>query len=355
MQRFRLPASPTEVVLGAGASALVGEELRRLGAERAIVLSTPRRRSEAERVAGELGPRAVRVLAIAEEHVPSDVAERGRSETARHAGDALVPVGGGSTIGLAKAIALAHEVPILAIPTTYSGSEMTPIWGVTRDGVKRTGRDDRVRAASVLYDPLLSRNLPPRVAVPSAFNALAHAVESLYAPDAAAHVLEWAGDAARALVDTLPALSEGSDDLGARESALRGACLAGACLGGASMGLHHKLCHVLGGSFGLPHAETHATLLPHVARFNLEACPAARERLAAALRTTDPVGALFAHAEATGVLRGLAALGLPRSALDRVVELTTAAPYPNPRPVTPDALRRLLEDAYGTERRAVMP
>jgi len=289
------------------------------------------------------------VLAIAEEHVPLEIAERGRAEAARHRADALVPVGGGSTIGLAKAIALEHPMPILALPATYSGSEMTPIWGLTQGGVKRTGRDERVRAACVLYDPVLSRHLPAAVAVPSAFNALAHAVEALYAPDADAEALGWAEEAARELVQGLPALAAGSDDLAARERVLHGACLSGACLGRASMALHHKLCHVLGGSFGLPHAETHAALLPYVARFNLEASPGARERLGRALGTHDPVAALFDLARSAGVALGLAHLGLHRSALDRVVELATAAPYPNPRAVTPEALRGLLEEAYRGE------
>jgi maleylacetate reductase len=345
MQRFQL-GSKTHVILGAGASGLAHEELARVGARRALVLSTSRRRAEAERVAGNLGASAISMLAIAEEHVPLGIAVQGRREAARVSADVLVPIGGGSTVGLAKAIALEQPLPILAIPTTYSGSEMTPIWGLTDAGVKRTGRDERVRAAAVLYDPVLSRTLPPAVAVPSAFNALAHAVEALYAPDADAEAVAWALDAVRALVDSIPALSAGSDALEPREAALRGACLAGACLGRTSMGLHHKLCHVLGGSFGMPHAETHAALLPYIAKLNLDAAPAARERLGGVLATDDPAGALLALAKSAGVTLGLGALGLQRAALDRVVELATGAPYPNPRAVTPEALRGLLEAAY---------
>lgn len=343
-RRLQVAASPTRVVLGAGAAALVGEELSQLGSARALVLSTNGRRSEADRIAAEIGERGAGVLAIAEEHVPMDVAVRGRAEAARVAADALVAVGGGSTVGLAKAIALVHTVPIVAIPTTYSGSEMTPVFGLTDGGVKRTGRDERVRAACVLYDPLLSRDLPARVAVPSAFNALAHAVEALYAPECDEAMRELAEDSVRLLAGVLPALAAGSRELDVRERALHGACLAGACLGRASMGLHHKLAHVLGGTFGLPHAETHAALLPHTARYNLAAAPAARVALARALGG-EPVDALVALVDATGVKRGLGALGLKRESLDHVAELATAAPYPNPRPVTKDALVALLEAA----------
>lgn len=346
VQRFQLAGVKTQVVLGVGASELVERELSTLGAERALVLSTNGRRSLAESIAVQIGNRAAAVLAIAREHVPVQIAVLGRQEASLHRADALIPVGGGSTIGLAKAIALEHGLPIVAIPTTYSGSEMTPIWGLTEGGVKQTGRDDRVAAAAVLYDPILSRDLPASVAVPSAFNGLAHAVEALYAPGVDEDVLSWAEEAVKELASVIPALSSCSNDLAVRERALHGACLAGACAGRAPMGLHHKLCHVLGGAFGLPHAETHAALLPFVARFNLEAAPAARERLSRALGHADPAAALFDLARSSGVKVGLEGLGLSHDALDRVVQLAVAAPYPNPREITSGALRVLLEEAF---------
>ncbi len=230
-RRFRLSGVPTEVVIGPEASGWVGEEVARLGASRALVVTTARRRGIGDRIAGEVGARAVGVLAIAEEHVPVEIAERGREEARRVAADVLVPVGGGSTIGLAKAIALTQSLPIIAVPSTYSGSEMTPVWGLTEAHLKKTGRDDRVRAVAALYDPRLSQHLPPKVAVPSAFNALAHAVETLYAPGASEAVLGWAETSVGHLVRALPALASGSDDLVLREGTLEGSCLAGACLG----------------------------------------------------------------------------------------------------------------------------
>lgn len=346
MVRRLLPGSVPAVFLGDGAVDLVTTETDGLGAGRALVLSTPTRTAAAEQVSSLLGARSAGLLAIAEEHVPVETAEQGRAEAAARRADVLVAVGGGSTVGLAKAIALTLELPIIAVPTTLSGSEMTPVWGLTEGGVKRTGRDERVRARSVLYDPRLSLGLPPAIAVPSAFNALAHAVEALYAPEADPELRDLAEEGARLLVDGLPALSAGSRDTAAREPSLHGACLAGACLARASMGLHHKLCHVLGGTFGLPHALTHAVLLPHVARFNLEAAPAARDRLVRALDAADPVRALLELGAANGVPPNLAALGLAREALDEAAALATAKPYPNPRAASAADVRRILEAAY---------
>jgi alcohol dehydrogenase class IV len=346
MIRRLLPGSVPAVFLGDGAIELVVTEADRLGSGRALVLATPRRTTAAEEVSALLGARSAGLLAIAEEHVPIETAEKGRAEAAARRADALVAVGGGSTVGLAKAIALTLELPIIALPTTLSGSEMTPVWGITEAGVKRTGRDERVRPHSVLYDPRLSLGLPPGVAVPSAFNAIAHAVEALYAPEADAELLDLAEEAVRLLVDGLPSLSAGTRDTAARALSLHGACLAGACLARASMGLHHKLCHVLGGTFGLPHATTHAVLLPYVARFNLEAAPAARARLARALGATDPARALLDLGARAGVPRSLASLGLERESLDEAAALATAKPYPNPREVSASDVRSILEAAY---------
>ena len=334
------------VWLGDGAEAQVREQSDRLGVRRALVLSTARRTEAAARVSERLGESSAGVLAIAREHVPLEIAQQGSLEATRRGADALVPVGGGSTIGLAKAISLELALPIVALPTTFSGSEMTPVWGLTEAGAKRTGRDERVRAACVLYDPRLSLSLPASVAVPSAFNALAHAVEALYAPEANAELVALAAKAASALAGSLPSLSSGALDIPRREAALEGACLAGACLGRSSMGLHHKLCHVLGGSFGLPHALTHAVLLPYVARFNLEAAPDARAALGRALHADDAVSALFALRAASGIPSSLAALGLPANALRRAAELATASPYANPRPVSTADVLSVLEAAH---------
>jgi homogentisate 1,2-dioxygenase len=350
LRHLYFSGNPTRVVLGAGASRQLDAELARLGVRRALVISTTGRRANAMSLAAALGTRSLGVLDLAREHVPLEIVHEARAETARRGADALVAFGGGSTIGLAKAIALEHALPIVSLPTTFSGSEMTTIWGITEASVKRTGRDERLRAAAVLYDPELSLFVPPAVAINSAFNALAHTVEALYAADADAETLLLAELGARALVESLPALANASASTDLRERAFYGSCLAGACLGRASMGLHHKLCHVLGGSFGLPHAPTHAALLPHVADFNLAVAAEAQKRLGRALSAANPAAALFDLAERVGVPLDLASLGLPREALDRVVELTLASPYQNPREVTAEVLSQLLDRAHRGKR-----
>jgi len=260
-----------------------------------------------------------------------------------------VAIGGGSAIGMAKAIALAGGPGSIAVPTTYSGSEMTAIWGITRDGAKETGRDERVRPRAVLYDPTLTLDLPPAIAGPSALNAAAHCVEALYAPDVNPVVALLAAEGLRALAASAPRVVRAPDDLPGRSEALYGAWLAGLSLGASTMGLHHKLCHVLGGSFGLPHAETHAVVLPHTVAYNAPAAPAAMHAAARALHTTDVPRALHALladvARVAGTPTSLRALGLRDADLDRAVTLATARPYPNPRPVEARALRALLARA----------
>jgi maleylacetate reductase len=295
--------------------------------------------------------------------VPAPVADAAVGRAASLGADVVVAVGGGSAIGLAKAIALAGGPACVAVPTTYSGSEMTPIWGTTRDGAKETGRDERVRPRAVLYDPALTLDLPPRVAGPSALNAVAHCVEALYAPDANPVVALLAAEGLRALARAAPRIVRAPDDLDARTGALYGAWLAGLSLGAATMGLHHKLCHVLGGSFGLPHAETHAVVLPHAVAYNAAAAPAAmavvagtladagvdggeRPRDADALRVPRALHALLADvAAAAGAPTTLRELGLRDADLDRAASLAAARPYPNPRPVHADAVRALLARA----------
>ncbi|WP_131743027.1 maleylacetate reductase, partial [Actinomadura roseirufa] len=270
-------------------------------------------------------------------------AERARSAAAGSGADGLVAVGGGSAIGLAKAVALTTGLPILAVPTTFAGSEMTPVWGITSGGVKRTGRDRRVLPRTVVYDPVLARSMPGATAAVSGINAMAHAAEALYAPDVTPVGAVLAEEAVRALAAALPAIAGGDRD--AVAEGLYGAWLAGACLGSTTMGLHHKLCHVLGGTFGLPHAPTHAVVLPYVLAHNLPAAPEAARRLARALDAADPVAGLRALLDRLGTPRSLAELGLDAASVGKAAELAGRDPYANPRPAGPRELRALLEAA----------
>ncbi len=339
-------ALPGRVVFGEGALSGIGDELERLGARRALVLSTPGRRPLAEDVGGRLGDRLAGIFDGAAMHVPLDVAEAGRRAAEEARADCCVAVGGGSTIGLGKAIALTSGRPVIAIPTTYSGSEMTPVWGLTERGAKRTGRDLRVLPRVVLYDPILTLSLPPRVAGPSGMNAIAHCVEALYARNANPIVSIMAEEGVRALASALPAVVRDPSDLKPRAEALYGAWLAGACLGAAGVALHHKLCHVLGGSFGLPHAETHAVVLPHAVAYNAPAAGEAMRRVARALGADDAAAALFDLARRLGAPTSLADLGLAEADLERAAVLATENPYWNPRPIDRAAVLSILRDAY---------
>jgi maleylacetate reductase len=342
MRDFVHSALPMRVAFGAGRSAALADELDHLGLRRVLVLSTPEQRDLAERIAEQLGERAAGVHAEARMHVPVDVADRAVDVAAVHGADGCVAVGGGSTVGLGKIIALRSGLPVVALPTTYAGSEMTPVWGLTENEVKRTGKDPVVLPRSVVYDPELTLSLPVPTSVTSGVNAIAHAVEALYAPDGSPIVSLMAEEAVRAMASALPRIVADPTDPEGRSEALYAAWLAGACLGATTMGLHHKLCHVLGGTLGLPHSETHTVLLPYVWAFNAPAAPAAAAALDRALGA-EPLGERL---RAVGAPRALSELGAKREDLARVIDQAVDAPYSNPRRVTRDALTALLDAAY---------
>ena len=353
-RHFSVRRGTAKIVFGAGASGdLLGKEVTALGAAKVFIVSTPGRAADAGRMAARLGERSAGVFTEAREHVPADTVASARRALDTSGADTVLALGGGSAIGLAKALALSANVRIIAVSTTYSGSEMTPMYGITEGGEKRTGRDERVRPSLVIYDPERTASLPRGVTMTSLWNAMAHAVEALWVngSDRAAHV--GAEDAVRLLASSMMRLSARLDDVAAREDALEGAYLAGAVFADAGSGLHHKLCHVLGGMFDLPHAATHAAVLPHVVRFHREAAPDAMSALARALGVVDPVVGLARLARATGVPTSLAAVGMPRDGLARVAEALLAAPPFHPRALERDSLTAMLEAAF--EQPAVPP
>ncbi|MDT9695007.1 maleylacetate reductase [Streptomyces sp. P17] len=344
---FTHESVPVRIVLRRGAAiSATADEARRLGLRRLLVLSGPRGAGTARAVADSLGPLCAALHAEARMHVPVEVADRA-VEAARAAGaDGCVAVGGGSSIGLGKAVALRTGLPLIAVPSTYSGSEMTPLWGLTERGVKRTGRDPVVQPRSVVYDPELTLSLPVPLSVTSGVNAVAHAVEALYAPDASPLTRLTAEEGIRVMAEALPAVAEDPESLEARSRALYGAWLCGTSLGAATMGLHHKLCHVLGGSFDLPHAETHTLVLPHVLAYNAPAAPEATAAVARALRTDDAPRALWELPRSLGAPRSLAELGLAEADLAQAAAQTTGEISVNPRRVTTDGVLQVLRGAY---------
>lgn len=262
------------------------------------------------------------------------------------AADGVLALGGGSTIGLGKAIALRSDLPQIVIPTTYAGSEMTPILGGTKDGRKVTQRSPRILPETVIYDVDLTLTLPPALSATSGMNAIAHAVEALYAPGINPVVTMMAEDGIRKLATALPRIVADFRDTDARSDALYGAWLCGACLGAVGMGLHHKLCHVLGGAFGLDHAETHTVILPHAIAYNAESAPSAMMCAARALGEPDVAAALYGLADRLGARRSLRELGMSFGDIAHAAELTAASPYPNPRPLDEDAIRDLITRAW---------
>lgn len=343
---FIYQARPARVIFGAGSLDHLEREVLELGAQRALVLCTPEQRDLAQHIVERLGARAAGLYDRATMHVPIEIARDAQAFARSCGADCAIAIGGGSTIGLGKAIALESSLPILAIPTTYAGSEMTPIYGLTEGGIKRTGSDARVLPKTVLYDPALTVTLPVELSVTSGLNAIAHAAEGLYANNANPVMSLVAEEGIRALARGLPGVRRNTADLGARSDALYGAWLCGMVLGNVGMALHHKLCHTLGGSFNLPHAPTHTVVLPHALAYNAAHAPDAMQRIARAIGTNDAARGLYALALDNGAPVSLKAIGMQEVDLDRAADLAAANPYWNPRPIERDGLRALLQDAF---------
>ncbi len=350
--RFTYDALPGRVIFGVGALDQVGPEIERFQAVRVVIIHGGSERAIAGRVASALGSRMVGSIDEVTLHVPLRVAEDGRRRAREMKADALLAIGGGSAIGLAKAIAAEQRMPILAVPTTYAGSEMTAIYGITSDARKVTARDAAVLPRAVIYDPALTTTLPPAVSAGSGMNAIAHAVEGLYAPAANPMLSTLAEEAIRLLSRALHVVVRRPADLEARTQALYGAYLAGMVQGAAGMGVHHRLCHVLGGTYGLGHGSVNAVILPHAVRYNAAAAPEAIARVAAAMETVDAADALFDLAQRIGAPTSLKSLGMPEAKLEEAAHLAAEPPPANPRPVTAESLLPLLRDAYAGRRPA---
>jgi maleylacetate reductase len=345
---FVYESLPGRVVFGAGRLGDVSAEVDALGRTRVLLISDGAAKALGDAVAEQLGPRLAARWDEVAQHVPLELAERARAAASDAEADVVVCLGGGSSTGLAKAIALSHELPIVAVPTTYAGSEMTPIYGLTGGRHKQTGKDLRVLPKVVVYDPELTVGLPPGITGPSAFNALAHCVEALYAPGCNPVTSALALEGVRAIHRSLPTVMDSPEDLDGRSDLLYGAYLAGVALGATGTGLHHKLCHVLGGTFNLVHADTHSVILPHAVAFNRQALPEEMARLSEALGVPggDPAGALWDLAVASHVPTSLVDLGLTAEDLPEAAGRAAAEITDNPAPVDEAALAGLLQRAY---------
>lgn len=337
--------SDTRVVFAADAVLGLRSHLVPLGVTRAFVVTTGGRSATLVSPRSILGDYFCDLFNEAVEHVPVDTVKNALERfDAAHA-DVCIAIGGGSAIGLGKAIARARGVPLVAVPTTYSGSEMTSIWGETSDAGKRTGRDPAVKPRLVIYDVTLTLALPAAVSAASGMNAMAHAVEAMYAANATEDTRVMAAESVRLLAQSLPAIVARGTDLAARTNAFTGAHFAGQVLESTSMGLHHRICHVLGGTFKLPHAQTHACVLPHVVAFNAPAAVDAMRGLRKAIGNKDIAAGLAALNRDLCLTATLSDLGLRSGDVDRAADEVTATPYPNPRLVTRDDVYALLMGA----------
>ena len=355
MRSFTYEALPGRVVFGVGAGReKLVEEVIRLGAERMLLVATEREMEVAEELAAPLGDRVVGVFTNVRPHVPVEVATAARELARRIGADCLLSIGGGSTTGTAKAIALELPLPIVAVPTTYAGSEMTPIWGLTEAQRKKTGTSVDVLPKVVVYDPELTISLPPFITGPSAMNAMAHCVEAFYAPGANPITSLLAEEGIRALARGVPVAVTSPEDLEGRSKIFYGAYLAGAALAVAGAGIHHKICHILGGAYDLPHAKMHTVVLPHAVAFNEPAIPEVMERVAGALGEWGKNGAatgLYDLTESIKAPTTLKDIGMKEENLDQAVGLVLAAvPEDNPRPMDEAGVRNILENAYAGRR-----
>jgi len=346
MEPFHYSALPGRVIFGIDTLAELPEELRELGAKRALVICTRQQVDQAESVRALLGDSVVAVFSDAAMHTPVDVTAEAMKVVEENTVDCLIGIGGGSTIGLCKALALRTGLPQIVLPTTYAGSEMTPILGQTENGIKTTLRDTKVLPQLVIYDVRLTLTLPATISGTSGINAIAHAVEALYAEDKNPLTSLMAEEGIKRLSCALPEIESDPQNISARSDALCGAWLCGSCLASVGMALHHKLCHTLGGSFNLPHAETHAALLPHAVAYNAAADPEAMRRIARALDCESAPLGLYQLACAVGAKTALKDLGLRESDLDRAADIAVQNPYWNPRPLDRDEIRELLQRAW---------
>src|SRR5215467_9186322 len=343
---FEYVANSGRIVFGSGTLSELGDEVQRLGTARVLLVHDPSLTSAADQAAASLGDRLVARFDGVAMHTPVEVTEAALAIARNAAVDCVVSIGGGSSTGLGKALALRTGWSLVAVPSTYAGSEVTPLLGETSAGEKTTQTNPVVLPKTVVYDVDLTLGMPVALSVTSGVNAMAHAVEALYSAQANPVVDRLAAESLRRLGAALPRIVADPGDRDARSDALIGAWLAGTCLGSVGMSLHHKLCHTLGGSFGLPHAETHTVVLPYAMAYNAAAAPDAMATVATALGVPDAPSGVYDLVRSLGGPTSLAEIGFRESDIHRAAALASARPYPNPKPLTTEGIAALLRDAW---------
>ncbi|KAL1849489.1 hypothetical protein Plec18170_007396 [Paecilomyces lecythidis] len=351
MSTFIYSPNHGRIVFGTGTLKELPAELEKLNASRPLVLSTPEQLSQAESVSALLHGKVAGIFSETRMHTPTDVTRKACERATTSKADSVISIGGGSTIGLGKAISIRAGLPHIAVPTTYAGSEVTPILGETENGVKTKRSDPNILPSTVIYDVDLTLTLPVYLTATSGINAMAHAVEALYAQNTNPVISLMALEGIKALAESLPVLAKNPFSKSARHSAFYGAWLCGTCLGHVGMAIHHKLCHTLGGSFDLPHAQTHTIILPHALSYNAPNIPDVMAALAKALPGSegDAVRGLNVLLDSIKVDRSLKSLGFKEEDIDRAAELALRKPYYNPRKIEQPRIRELVRRAWAGE------
>lgn len=353
---FAYSTLPWNILFGAGYLSRLPQELNNLGFSKALILTTHSGSKVGQETVRLLGQNAAGLFDQARMHVPIETVDRAIELARELNADCTITIGGGSTTGLGKALCLKIGLPYIAIPTTYAGSEMTNIWGITENGRKVTGRDNAVVPRLTIYDPELTLDLPIEISTTSGMNALAQAVVNIATKDANPMVSTMACAAVKALAKGLPAVAAAPGDLSARSEVLYGASLAGGSLGTGSTGLHHRLCHTFGGTFNTPHAQTHSILLPYTIAFNSAETVVGTALLAEVLGVEDPARAIFELGRTIGTPTALRELGIVEADLDTAASIATESPIHNSERATFTRVRDLLQHAWlGTTPECVVP
>lgn len=354
MEPFEYNANPGRVIFGPGSINKLPDEINRLGLRAPLLLTTPQQEEQGSDLAKILQDASITPAGTynnATMHTPSHITEEAMTFIETKSADCVVSIGGGSTIGLGKAISVRTGLPHICIPTTYAGSEMTPILGETQDGKKTTRSDSKILPGTVIYDVNLTMTLPAALSATSGVNAIAHAVEALYSTKKNPIISMLALEGTKALAESLPTIVEDPQNQAAREKAQYGAWLCGVCLGSSSMALHHKLCHTLGGSFNLPHAETHTIVLPHALSYNAPDIPDAMAKLASVLPGSegDATKGLNVLLEKLKVKRALKDFGMKEEDVDKAADIAVSNQYPNPRALEREKIREIIRRCWAGE------
>ncbi|KAG0159021.1 Maleylacetate reductase, putative [Penicillium digitatum] len=351
MDAFEYNPNTGRVIFGSGTLHKLPDEISRLQVKAPLVLSTPQQVSQAEKVKEVLKDQIAGSFRQAVMHTPTSVTDEAVEYAKTQGADSVISIGGGSTIGLGKAISIRTGLPHICIPTTYAGSEMTPILGETANGLKKTRSDPEILPGTVIYDVDLTMTLPAAMSATSGVNAIAHAVEALYARNTNPIINMMALEGIQALASSLPEIIENPSSQSARSKALYGAWLCGTCLGSVGMSIHHKLCHTLGGSFNLPHAETHTAVLPHAISYNAPYIPEAMKQLADVLPDSngDAIHGLNVLLTKLEVKRGVKDFGMKEEEIDKAADSAISNAYWNPRPIERAPIRELLRRVWAGE------